>query len=142
MIWRAHRQLQGRMARITDEGPDGTPAGTTHPDGCERAALVETTPISALQPLLRGHGEVRHPSWLWWCWVRTKAGGQGQLPSPTAPLRQKLPMTCCHRPALCHFHRTRPDCAHWQRDAGQVEKKGWEKPLCVTRARHARPELA
>ncbi len=100
MIWWAHRQLQGRMARIADEGPDGTPAGTTHPDGCERAALVETTPISVLQPLLRGHGEVRHPSRLWWCWVRTKAGGQGQLQSPTAPLRQKLPITCCHRPAL------------------------------------------
>ncbi len=46
--------------RISDEGPDGAPAGTTRPDGCERAPLVETTPIPALQLLLRGQREVRH----------------------------------------------------------------------------------
>ncbi len=53
------------MARVVAEGPDGALAGTTHPDGCERATLVETTPNPALQPLLRGHGKVRNPSRLW-----------------------------------------------------------------------------
>ncbi len=47
---------------VVAEGPDGAPAETTHPDGCERAPLVETTPNPALQPLLRGHGKVQHPS--------------------------------------------------------------------------------
>ncbi len=51
----AHRELQCRTARVAGEGPDGAPAGTTHPDGCERAPLVETTPIPAFQPLSRGH---------------------------------------------------------------------------------------
>ncbi len=121
--------------------------------GCERAPLVEITPIPALQQLLRRHGEVRHPSWLWRRWVLTKAGGRGQLPRPTAPLHPKLPLTCCHRPALHHYHQTKPDHSHWQRDAGQDgkkwweskvkgESKGWEKPLCVARSRHAGSEPA
>ncbi len=66
-----------------------------------------------------------------------KAGGRGQLTGPTAPLRPKLLMTCCHRSALHHSHQTRPDCLRWQRDAGQAEKRGREKPLCVARVRHA-----
>ncbi len=40
-----------------------------------------------------------------------------------------------------HFHWTRPDCSRWQREAGQVGKKGQEKPLCVARARHLGSEL-
>ncbi len=56
------------------EGPNGAPAETTHPDGCERAPLVETTPNPALQPLWRGHGKVRHPSRLWRRW-QTWGGG-------------------------------------------------------------------
>ncbi len=40
-----------------------------------------------------------------------------------------------------HFHWTRPDCSRWQREAGQVGKKGREKPLCVARARHLGSEL-
>ncbi len=134
------RELQGRTARVAVEGPDGAPAGTIRRDGCEKAPLVETTPIPALQPLLRGHGKVRHPSRLWRRWARTNARGRGQLPSPTAPQHPKLPMTCCHRSALRHFPRTRPDRSRLQRDAGQVGKKGWEKPLYVARARHAESE--
>ncbi len=37
---------------VVVEGPDGAPADTTHPDGCERAPLVETTPNPALQTAL------------------------------------------------------------------------------------------
>ncbi len=85
------------------EGPDGAPAETTHPDGCERAPLVETTPNPALQPLLRGHGKVRHPSRLWRRWARANLRGRGQSMSPTAPQHLKLPVTCCHRPAHRHF---------------------------------------
>ncbi len=69
---------------------------------CNLGSLRYRTSIPALPPLLRGPWEVWHPSQLWQCWVRTKAGGQGQLPSPTAPLRPKLPMTCSYRPALRH----------------------------------------
>ncbi len=75
------------MTRIAVEGPDGAPAGTIRRDGCEKAPLVETTPIPALQPLLRGHGKVRHPSRLLRRWARTNARGwcyRAQLPSPTA----------------------------------------------------------
>ncbi len=137
----ARCELQGRTARVVAEGPDGAPAGTTHPDGCERAPLVETTPNPALQPILRGHGKVRHPSWLWRRWARANMRGRGQLPSPTAPQHLKMPVTCCHRPAHRHFPRTRPDRLRLQRDAGQVGKKGREKPLCVERARHAGAEI-
>ncbi len=66
--------------------------------------------------------------------MRAKAGGRDQLQSPIAD------MTCCHRPALRHCHRTRPDRLRWQRDGGQVGKSGREKPLCVARARHAGSE--
>ncbi len=34
--WARH-VLQGRTAMVVVEGPDGAPAETTHPDGCERA---------------------------------------------------------------------------------------------------------
>ncbi len=86
--------------RIADEGPDGALAGTTHPDGCEMALPVETTPDPALPPHSRRCREVWHPSRPWQRWERTKAGGQDQLLSPTAPLRPKLLMTCCHHFAL------------------------------------------
>ncbi len=139
--WARH-ELQGRTAMVVVEGPDGAPAETTHPDGCERAPLVETTPNPALQPLLRGHGKVRHPSRLWRRWARANLRGQGQSLSPTAPQHLKLPVTCCHRPAHRHFPQTRPDCSCLQRDAGQVGKKGREKSLCVAKARHAGSEPA
>ncbi len=138
----ARRELQGRTAMVVAEGPDGAPAETTHPDGCERAPLVETTPNPALQPLLRGHGKVRHPSRLWRRWARANLRGRGQSLSPTAPQHLKLPVTCCHRPAHRHFPRTRPDRSRLQRDAGQVGKKGRETPLCVAKARHAESEPA
>ncbi len=138
----ARRELQGRTAMVVAEGPDGAPAETTHPDGCERAPLVETTPNPALQPLLRGHGKVRHPSRLWQRWARANLRGRGQSLSPTAPQHLKLPVTCCHRPAHRHFPRTRPDRSRLQRDAGQVGKKGRETSLCVAKARHAGSEPA
>ncbi len=139
----ACRELQGRTAMVVVAGPDGAPAETTHPDGCERAPLVETTPNPALQPLLRGHGKVWHPSRLWRRWARANLRGQGQSLSPTAPQHLKLPVTCCHRPAHRHFPQTRPDPSRLQRDAGQVGKKGWEKSLCVAKARiWSRRELA
>ncbi len=81
------------MAMVVVEGPDGPPAETTHPDGCERAPLVETTPNLALQPLLRGHGKVRHPSRLWRRWARANLRGRGQSLSPIAPQHLKLPVT-------------------------------------------------
>ncbi len=81
--WARH-VLQGRTAMVVVEGPDGAPAETTHPDGCERAPLVETTPNPALQPLWRGHGKVRHPSRLWRRWARANLRGRGQSLSPTA----------------------------------------------------------
>ncbi len=86
MISWACRELQERTARITNEGPDGAPAGTTHTDGCEMALPMETTPDSALLPLSRGCGEVWHPTRPWQRWERTKAGGRGQPWSLTAPL--------------------------------------------------------
>ncbi len=141
ILW-ARRELQGRTAMVIVEGPDGAPAETTHPDGCERAPLVETTPNPALQPLLRGHGKVRHPSRLWRRWAWANLRGRGQSLSPTAPQHLKLPVTCCHRAAHRHFPQTRPDRSCLQRDAGQVGKKGREKSLCVAKARHTGSELA
>ncbi len=138
----ARRELQGRTAMVVVKGPDGAPAETTHPDGCERAPLVETTPNPALQPLLRGHGKVWHPSRLWRRWARANLRGRGQSLSPTAPQHLKLPVTCCHRPAHRHFPQTRPDPSRLQRDAGQVGKKGREKSLCVAKVRHAGSEPA
>ncbi len=67
---------------VVAEGPDGAPAETTHPDGCERAPLVETTPNPALQPLLRGHRKVRHPSRLWRRWARANSEGAGSVTEP------------------------------------------------------------
>ncbi len=67
---------------VVVEGPDGAPAETTHPDGCERAPLVETTPNPALQPLWRGHGKVRHPSRLWRRWARANLRGGGSVTEP------------------------------------------------------------
>ncbi len=127
---------------VVVEGPDGAPAETTHPDGCERAPLVETTPNPALQPLWRGHGKVRHPSRLWRRWARANLRGRGQSLSPTAPQHLKLPVTCCHRPAHRHFPQTRPDRSRLRRDAGQVGQKGREKSLCVVKTRHAGSEPA
>ncbi len=92
--------------------------------------------------LFNRYGKVRHPSRLWRRWARANVRGRGQLSSPTAPQHLKLPVTCCHRPAHRHFPRTRPDRSRLQRDAGQVGKKGREKPLCVARARHAGSEPA
>ncbi len=40
------------------------------------------TPNPALQPLLRGHGKVRHPSRLWRRWAAGKPEGAGQSLSP------------------------------------------------------------
>ncbi len=120
------------MTRIAVEGPDGAPAGTIRRDGCEKAPLVETTPIPGLQPLLRGHGKVRHPS-------RLCGAGRGQMRGGGATEPDSV-RSCGHLPALRHFPRTRPDRSRLQRDAGQVGKKGWEKPLCVARARHAGSE--
>lgn len=39
--------LRKRKDRISDEGLDGAPAETTHPDGYMRAHLEETTPNPA-----------------------------------------------------------------------------------------------
>ncbi len=137
----ARRELQGRTARVVAEGPDGAPAGTTHPDGCERAPLVETTPNPALNRFWEDTEKFGiHPGF--------GGAGRGQTwgGGVSYRARQLLSIWSCQWHAvigqLIVTSPERDQIARLQRDAGQVGKKGREKPLCVARARHAGSEPA
>ncbi len=59
--WWVLRELPGRMMKLAGEGPDGVPAGTSHPGGCGWAPTAETTPGPACPQLLTGRGKGWRP---------------------------------------------------------------------------------